>query len=123
MSELRFINKFPREEKFTYDKRIKLLRERKIAQTEEKNAVASGYWHNFRFDPRLAAEGKPAFSLDSKAPNLENYKAFLNGEVRYNALVRSNPAKAEALFAKSEQLAKEKYAHLQKLVKLYGGEE
>ena len=92
------------------------------AQTEEKEAVAAGYWHNFRFDPRMAAEGKPAFTLDSKAPT-GDYKAFLNGEVRYNALARSNPAKAEALFAKSEQLAKEKYAHLQKLVKLYGVEE
>ena len=92
------------------------------AQTEEKEAVAAGYWHNFRFDPRMAAEGKPAFTLDSKAPT-GDYKAFLNGEVRYNALARSNPAKAEALFAKSEQLAKEKYEHLQKLVKLYGVEE
>ena len=93
------------------------------AQTEEKEAVQAGYWHCFRYDPRLAAEGKNAFILDSKAPNMENYQAFLNGEVRYNSLARSNPAKAEALFAKSEQLAKEKYAHLQKLVALYGAEE
>ncbi|MCI8402570.1 MAG: pyruvate:ferredoxin (flavodoxin) oxidoreductase [Lachnospiraceae bacterium] len=93
------------------------------AQTEEKEAVQAGYWHCFRYDPRLAAEGKNAFMLDSKAPNMENYQAFLNGEVRYNSLVRSNPAKAEALFARSEALAKEKYEHLQKLVKLYGAEE
>ena len=51
----------------------------------------------------------------------EGYKTFLNGEVRYNSLVRSNPEKAEALFDKSEQLAKEKYDYLQKLVALYGG--
>ncbi len=93
------------------------------AQTEEKEAVQAGYWHCFRYDPRLAAEGKNAFMLDSKAPNMENYKNFLNGEVRYNSLVRSNPAKAEKLFAKSEQLAQEKYAHLQKLVTLYSAGE
>ncbi len=91
------------------------------AQTEEKEAVQAGYWNCFRYDPRLAAEGKPAFMLDSKAPNYEGYKTFLNGEVRYNSLVRSNPTKAEALFDKSEELAKEKYAYLQKLVALYGG--
>ena len=92
------------------------------AQTEEKNAVAVGYWNNFRYNPALAAEGKNAFTLDSKAPS-GDYKAFLNGEVRYNALVRQNPEKAEVLFEKSEENAKARYAYLNKLVKLYGTEE
>ena len=92
------------------------------AQLEEKAAVEAGYWHNFRFNPALAKEGKPAFSLDSKAPT-GDYQAFLNGEVRYNALKRANAERAEKLFAISEQNAKDKYAHLQKLVKLYGVEE
>ncbi len=89
------------------------------AQTEEKEAVACGYWNNFRYNPALAAEGKPAFSLDSKAPT-GDYKEFLNGEVRYNALVRSNPQKAEKLFDLNEKEAKARYEHLQKLVTLYG---
>ncbi len=89
------------------------------AQTEEELAVKSGYWHNFRYNP--AAEGNK-FTLDSKAPT-EDYKEFLNGEVRYNALVRSNPERAEALFAKSEENAKERYAYLNKLIKLYGQDE
>ena len=92
------------------------------AQTEEKNAVAVGYWNNFRFNPALAAEGKNAFTLDSKAPS-GDYKAFLNGEVRYNALVRPDPEKADRLFEKSEENAKARYAYLNKLVKLYGTEE
>ena len=92
------------------------------AQTEEKNAVAVGYWNNFRFNPALAAEGKNAFTLDSKAPS-GDYKAFLNGEVRYNALVRQDPEKADRLFEKSEENAKARYAYLNKLVKLYGAEE
>ena len=90
------------------------------AQTEEALAVECGYWNNFRFNP--AAEGAK-FTLDSKAPVLENYKDFLNGEVRYNALARFNPEKAEVMFAKNEAEAKERYEYLQKLVTLYGGEE
>ena len=92
------------------------------AQTEEKNAVAVGYWNNFRYNPALAAEGTNAFTLDSKAPS-GDYKAFLNGEVRYNALVRQDPEKADRLFEKSEENAKARYAYLNKLVKLYGTEE
>ena len=92
------------------------------AQTEEELAVKSGYWHCFRFNPALKEEGKPAFSLDSKAPT-EDYQAFLDGEVRYNSLKRSNPDRAAKLFAKSEGYAKERYEYLNKLIKLYGGEE
>ena len=86
------------------------------AQTEEELAVKCGYWHNFRFNP--AAENK--FSLDSKAPAEEGYQEFLNGEVRYNSLQRSNPEKAARLFAKNEAEAKARYEYLNKLVTLYG---
>ena len=86
------------------------------AQTEEELAVKCGYWHNFRFNP--AAENK--FSLDSKAPAEEGYQEFLDGEVRYNSLKRSNPEKAARLFAKNEAEAKARYEYLNKLVTLYG---
>ena len=88
------------------------------AQTEEELAVKSGYWHNFRYNP--AAEGNK-FTLDSKAPT-ESYREFLDGEVRYNALMRANPERAEKLFAQSEQYAKERYEYLNKLIALYGGD-
>ena len=87
------------------------------AQTEEALAVECGYWNNFRYNP--AAEGNK-FTLDSKEPKLEGYKDFLNGEVRYNALARSNPAKAEAMFAQNEAEAKDRYEYLKKLITLYG---
>ena len=74
------------------------------AQTEEALAVECGYWNNFRFNP--AAEGAK-FTLDSKEPT-GDYQAFLDGEVRYNALKRANPEKAEKLFAKNEAEAKER---------------
>ena len=85
-----------------------------IAQDEEKKAVESGYWHCFRYDPRLAEEGKNPFQLDSKKPTKE-YKDFLMGEVRYNSLARSNPERAEQLFDAASKTANEKY---EKLVKL-----
>ncbi|MBQ9391544.1 MAG: pyruvate:ferredoxin (flavodoxin) oxidoreductase [Lachnospiraceae bacterium] len=89
------------------------------AQTEEKLAVESGYWFNFRYNPTLAAEGKDAFSLDSKAPAFDGYQDFLKGENRYASLAKFNPERAAELFAKSEQIAEERYAYLQKLVSLY----
>ena len=88
------------------------------AQTEEKLAVETGYWNNFRFNP--AAEKK--FTLDSKAPNMEGYQDFLKGEVRYASLAMKNPERAAKLFAKNEAEAKERYEYLTKLVTLYGNE-
>ena len=89
-----------------------------IAMEEEKKAVASGYWNNFRFNPALAEEGKNPFTLDSKAPT-ESYQDFLMGEVRYNSLVRNNKERAAKLFAKSEKEAQAKYEHLTRLQALY----
>ena len=89
------------------------------AQTEEQLAVECGYWNNFRFNP--AAESNK-FTLDSKEPKEEDYQAFLDGEVRYNALKRANPEKAARLFAKNEAEAMERYDYLKKLITLYGEE-
>jgi len=87
-----------------------------LSQTEEKSAVAAGYWHNFRFDPRLAGEGKNPFTLDSKAP-VSPYKDFILGEVRYSSLTRSFPERAEKLFDTAVQQAKDKYDKLVELAK------
>ena len=83
----------------------------KGAQTEEKRAVEAGYWHLFRFDPRLEAEGKNPFMLDSKAPTAD-YQEFIMSEVRYNRLSRTNPERAKELFGKAEADAKKKYEAL-----------
>lgn len=88
-----------------------------ISQLEEKKAVEAGYWKNFRYDPRLAQEGKNPFHLDSKVPTA-SYRDFIMGEVRYNSLTRSFPERAETLFTKAEKLAKEDYEHLDKLSKM-----
>ncbi len=85
-----------------------------VSQVEEKKAVAAGYWHNFRFDPRRADEGLNPFQLDSKAPTA-SYRDFIMGEVRYNSLTRSFPDRAEKLFANAEKYAEEKYERLKKM--------
>ena len=88
------------------------------AQEEEKLAVQSGYWNIFRYNP--AAEKK--FTLDCK-PATVSYQDFINGEVRYTSLALKNPERAKALFAQAEQNAKDKYAHLEKLIALYDDSE
>ena len=93
-----------------------------IAMTEEKRAVTSGYWHLFRYNPALIAEGKNPFTLDSKDPT-EEYKDFIMNEVRYSSLKRSFPEKADALFDQSAVEAKERLEHLKRLVALYAPEE
>ena len=90
------------------------------AQAEEKKAVEAGYWHLYRYNPALKKDGKNPFSLDSKAPNTEEYKNFLMGEVRYNALARQNPERAEALFDAAVENAKDRYDYLTRLTALYG---
>ncbi|WP_197068239.1 pyruvate:ferredoxin (flavodoxin) oxidoreductase [Candidatus Soleaferrea massiliensis] len=89
-----------------------------VSQTEIKKAVQSGYWHMFRFDPRLTAEGKNPFQLDSKAPST-SYDDFIRSEVRYSSLTRAFPDRAEVLFTKAEKTAMDKYNHLLRLSKLY----
>ena len=87
-------------------------------QDEMKKAVAAGYWNLFSFNPALKAEGKNPFTLTSKAGD-GSYQDFLNNEARYTRLIKPFPERAERLFAASEEAAKERYDHLQKLVDLY----
>ncbi|MBR5933840.1 MAG: pyruvate:ferredoxin (flavodoxin) oxidoreductase [Treponema sp.] len=87
-------------------------------QDEMKAAVAAGYWNLFSFNPALKAEGKNPFTLTSK-PGDGTYQNFLANETRYSALTRKFPERAEFLFKKSEDVAKARYEHLQKLVELY----
>ncbi len=87
-------------------------------QDEMKKAVKAGYWNLFSFNPALKAEGKNPFTLTSKEGD-GSYQEFLNNEARYTRLVKPFPERAERLFTKSEEVAKERYEHLQKLVELY----
>lgn len=88
------------------------------AQFEEKRAVQSGYWNLFRYDPRKAMQNENPFTLDSKEPT-ESYRDFIMNEVRYNALYRAYPDRAEKLFRQAENQAKDKYNNLLNKSKLY----
>ena len=87
-------------------------------QDEMKKAVASGYWNLFSFNPALKAEGKNPFTLTSKAGD-GTYQDFLNNEARYTRLIKPFPERAERLFKESEEAAKARFEHLEKLVELY----
>lgn len=87
-------------------------------QDEMKKAVKAGYWNLFSFNPALKAEGKNPFTLTSKAGD-GSYQEFLNNEARYTRLVKPFPERAERLFAKSEEVANERFEDLQRLVELY----
>ena len=79
-----------------------------LSQEEEKQAVETGYWSLYRYNPLLKEEGKNPFILDSKEPK-GGFKEFLMGEVRYSSLTRTFPGHAEVLFQKAEEDMKERY--------------
>ena len=78
-------------------------------QNQMKDAVESGYWHLYRFNPLLEKEGKIPFQLDSKEPDWSKFKDFLNSEVRFSALMKSFPGEAKQLFETAELDAKRRY--------------
>ncbi len=84
------------------------------SQAQAKKAVQAGYWSLYRFHPDLKEQGKNPFSLDSKEPST-SFQDFLMSEVRYASLKKQYPETAPALFAKTEQDAKERLGNYKKL--------
>ena len=89
---------------------------------EQKKAVDTGYFHLFRYNPSLIAQGKNPFIMDSKEPTLD-YEEFLNGEVRYNSLLRKSPEEAKELFTQAAEESRYRYRYLRKLAELYAPED
>ena len=89
---------------------------------EQKKAVDTGYFHLFRYNPSLIAQGKNPFIMDSKEPTLD-YEEFLNGEIRYNSLLRKSPEEAKVLFAQAAEESRYRYRYLRKLAELYAPDE
>ena len=85
------------------------------SQAEEEAAVKCGYWHLWRFNPALEAEGKNPFSLDSKEPNWEGFQDYLKGEVRFASVMKQYPTEAADLFAACEDMAKKRYASYKRM--------
>ncbi len=85
------------------------------SQDEEARAVACGYWHLWRYNPLLEAEGKNPFSLDSKEPNWDEFETFLKGEVRYASVLKQYPDEAAELFAAAKENAQWRYNNYRRL--------
>ncbi len=92
------------------------------AQTEQKRAVECGYWHLYRFNPDLEAEGKNPMMLDSKEPDWDKFQDFLRGEVRYTSLLKQFPAEAKELFVAAESNAKWRYTGYKRMAEQQFGE-
>ena len=76
------------------------------SQAEEKAAVECGYWHLWRYNPALEAEGKNPFTLDSKEPDWSKFQDYLKGEVRFASVMKQYPGEAAELFKAAEDNAK-----------------
>jgi pyruvate-ferredoxin/flavodoxin oxidoreductase len=86
-----------------------------MTQLETKRAVEAGYWHLYRFNPLLEAEGKNPFILDSKEPDWTKFQDFLKSEVRYTSLMKAFPGEADILFKAAEENAKWRYKSYQRM--------
>jgi len=84
---------------------------------EEKKAVETGYWHLYRFNPTLKAEGKNPFVLESKEPN-GKFMDFINGEIRYTSLKNTFPGIAEEMFKAAEEDSKERYLSYKRMAEM-----
>ena len=93
------------------------------SQAEEEKAVKCGYWHLWRYNPALEAEGKNPFTLDSKEPDWSGFQDFLKGEVRYASVMKQYPQEAEELFKAAEENAKWRYNSYKRLSKENWGAE
>lgn len=80
----------------------------------EADAVKCGYWHLYRHNPELKAEGKNPFTLDSKEPT-ESFRDFIMGQVRYASIAKQFPEQAEELFTRAEELANERLESYKRL--------
>ena len=93
------------------------------SQAEEAAAVACGYWHLWRYNPALEAEGKNPFTLDSKEPDWSLFQDFLKGEVRYASVMKQYPTEAGELFAAAEKNAQWRYNNYKRLANMKWDEE
>ena len=88
------------------------------ASEEQKLAVESGFWTNYRFNPLLEDEGKNPFVLDSKTPDWSKFQDFLLREVRFTSLMKAFPKEAAELFATAEENAKWRYKSYERMAKM-----
>ncbi len=81
-------------------------------------AVKSAYWPLYRFDPRLAHEGKNPFQLDSREPRIA-LKDYAYNETRYRMLSQSMPERAEMLLDDAQQAVLNRWHKYEQMARMY----
>lgn len=84
------------------------------SHSHQDEAVKSGYWPVFRYDPRNEAKGLPRFLLESGEPSGE-LANFLRTEGRFRSLEKTSPEQAATLFKLAEDQVNERYARYEKM--------
>jgi pyruvate-ferredoxin/flavodoxin oxidoreductase len=92
------------------------------SQQEQSDAVKCGYWHLWRYNPALEADGRNPFTLDSKEPDWSKFQDFLKGEVRYSSVIKQYPHEATELFRAAEDNARWRYNNYKRLASQVWGE-
>ncbi|MDO7871249.1 MAG: pyruvate:ferredoxin (flavodoxin) oxidoreductase [Enterococcus casseliflavus] len=82
---------------------------------EAQEAVASGYWSLYRYNPLLTEKGKQPMTLDFKKPAFDQMPAFMQTQVRFASLQSANPNAAQALFEKTVSDAKTRFYNYARL--------
>ena len=82
--------------------------------TQQKLAVECGHWPLYRFDPKLADEGKNPFQLDSRDPKIP-LKDYIYTEGRYRMLQRSDPEAAQILLQRAQESVTHRWQQYKKL--------
>jgi pyruvate-ferredoxin/flavodoxin oxidoreductase len=83
----------------------------------QQEAVASGHFPLYRYNPQLTAEGKNPLTLDSKTPTMKFSEHALK-ENRFRVLTKTNPENAERLLAQADTMVAAKFDLLEKLAGL-----
>ena len=80
--------------------------------SHQKNAVETGSWPLYRYNPENIKEGKAPLMLDSKAPS-KPLSDYMSNETRFQIVNKQNPERYETLLNKAQENVKEKRSLLE----------
>ncbi|HEY5157097.1 MAG TPA: pyruvate:ferredoxin (flavodoxin) oxidoreductase, partial [Anaerolineales bacterium] len=88
---------------------------------QQKLAVQCGLWPLYRYDPRLASEGKNPLMIDYKEPTIP-VDQYMYNETRFRMLVQSDEARAETLLKLSREDAKARWSFYSQMAAMHYNE-
>ena len=80
--------------------------------THQKEAVDTGSWPLYRYNPDNVKEGKAPLMLDSKAPS-KPLSDYMSSETRFQVVKKANPERYETLLNKAQENVNEKRSLLE----------